>query len=80
MKQSKMKTYLNRKVKKLQYFDTVLNENYVPFVVETSVGLDRMFLSVLSASFKNELLEDGTSRTVLAKNLSITFSCIPIIL
>jgi glycyl-tRNA synthetase len=52
--------------KKLQYFDTVLNENYVPFVVETSVGLDRMFLSVLSASFKNELLEDGTSRTVLA--------------
>ena len=52
--------------KKLQYFDTVLNENYVPFVVETSVGLDRMFLSVLSASFKNEALEDGTSRTVLS--------------
>ena len=52
--------------KKLQYFDTVLNENYVPFVVETSVGLDRMFLSVLSASFKNEALEDGTSRIVLS--------------
>jgi len=52
--------------KKLQYFDTVLNENYVPFVVETSVGLDRMFLSVLSASFKNEVLEDGTSRIVLS--------------
>ncbi|MCH2224354.1 MAG: glycine--tRNA ligase [Crocinitomicaceae bacterium] len=52
--------------KKLQYFDTELNENYVPYVVETSVGLDRMFLSVLSSSFKNELLEDGKTRAVLS--------------
>ena len=52
--------------KKLQYFDPELNQNYVPFVVETSVGLDRMFLAVLSASHKNEVLEDGTERTVLS--------------
>ena len=51
--------------KKLQYFDPELNQNYVPFVVETSVGLDRMFLAVLSASQKNEVLEDGSERTVL---------------
>jgi glycyl-tRNA synthetase len=51
--------------KKLQYFDPELNQNYVPFVVETSVGLDRMFLAVLSASHKNEVLEDGSERTVL---------------
>ena len=51
--------------KKLKYFDPELNENYVPFVVETSVGLDRMFLSVFSASHKNETLEDGSQRVVL---------------
>jgi glycyl-tRNA synthetase len=52
--------------KKLQYFDPELNQNYVPFVVETSVGLDRMFLAVLSASYKNEKLEDGSERSVLS--------------
>ncbi|MEO9256931.1 MAG: glycine--tRNA ligase [Crocinitomicaceae bacterium] len=52
--------------KKLRYFDAELNENYIPFVVETSVGLDRMFLSVLSASYRDEQLEDGSSRIVMA--------------
>ncbi len=51
--------------KKLQYFDHELNENYVPYVVETSVGLDRMFLAVFSKSLKEETLEDGSSRVVL---------------
>ena len=51
--------------KKLQYFDTTTNKSYVPFVVETSLGLDRMFLSILSASYKNETLEDESSRIVL---------------
>jgi glycyl-tRNA synthetase len=51
--------------KKLQYFDTELNQNYIPYVVETSIGLDRMFLSVLSSSYKEEKLEDGSERVVL---------------
>jgi glycyl-tRNA synthetase len=51
--------------KKLQYFDPELGENYVPYVVETSIGLDRMFLAVLSTSLQEETLEDGSSRTVL---------------
>ncbi|NQY66335.1 MAG: glycine--tRNA ligase [Flavobacteriales bacterium] len=51
--------------KKLQYFDSEDNENYVPYVVETSIGLDRMFLAVLSNSFTEEQLEDGSSRIVL---------------
>jgi glycyl-tRNA synthetase len=56
--------------KKLQYFDPETNQNYVPYVVETSVGLDRMFLSVLSASYVEEKLptadgEDGNERVVL---------------
>ncbi len=52
--------------KKLQYFDPELNQNYIPYVVETSVGLDRLFLAVLSASLKNEVLEDGSERVVLS--------------
>ncbi|NMH27661.1 glycine--tRNA ligase [Flavobacterium silvaticum] len=52
--------------KKLQYFDPELNENYTPYVVETSVGLDRLFLAVFSNSLKEETLEDGSTRTVLA--------------
>ena len=51
--------------KKMQYFDPEINESYVPFVVETSVGLDRMFLAVLSASYCVEKLEDNTERVVL---------------
>ena len=40
--------------KKLQYFDGVENKSYVPYVIETSIGLDRMFLSVLSSAFTEE--------------------------
>ncbi len=52
--------------KKLQYFDHEINESYVPYVVETSVGLDRMFLAIFSSSLKEEKLDDGKSRTVLS--------------
>jgi glycyl-tRNA synthetase len=51
--------------KKLQYFDPELGENYVPYVVETSIGLDRMFLAILSNSLQTEQLEDGSTRTVM---------------
>lgn len=51
--------------KKLQYFDPERNESYVPYVVETSIGLDRMFLSVLSHAYQEETLENNTSRVVL---------------
>jgi glycyl-tRNA synthetase len=51
--------------KKLQYFDSEKNESFVPYVIETSIGLDRTFLAVLSYSFNEEKLEDGTDRVVL---------------
>ncbi len=51
--------------KKIQYFDPEINENYVPYVVETSIGLDRTFLAVLSHSYNEEKLEDGSERIVL---------------
>ncbi|MBS1650439.1 MAG: glycine--tRNA ligase [Bacteroidetes bacterium] len=52
--------------KKLQFFDVEENRSYVPYVVETSVGLDRLFLSILSAAYKEEKLEGGDSRIVLS--------------
>ncbi|MEO8712597.1 MAG: glycine--tRNA ligase [Parafilimonas sp.] len=55
--------------KKLTYFDTEINQHYIPYVIETSIGLDRMFLLILSHSYDEETItkEDGSkdSRVVL---------------
>ncbi|WP_459210076.1 glycine--tRNA ligase [Aquimarina rhabdastrellae] len=60
-----LKAHEEHSGKKLQFFDPEMKENYVPYVVETSVGLDRMFLAVFSTALQEEKLEDGTSRVVL---------------
>jgi glycyl-tRNA synthetase len=57
--------------KKLQYFDPETNEHYVPHVVETSIGLDRMFLAMLCHAYENETLEDGSQRIVLRLPLKL---------
>ena len=51
--------------KKMQYFDNETNESYVPYVVETSMGLDRTFLTILSSAYREEKLENET-RIVLS--------------
>ena len=51
--------------KKIQYFDPETGESYVPYVVETSIGVDRMFLQVMSAAYAEEPLDGGDSRVVL---------------
>jgi glycyl-tRNA synthetase len=48
--------------KKLQYFDPEQNSSYVPYVVETSVGCDRMFLTVLSNAYTEEILTDAEGK------------------
>jgi len=64
-----LKQHQNYSGKKMQYFDPEKNESYIPYVIETSIGLDRMFLQVISAAYLEEELkkEDGTtdSRVVL---------------
>ena len=52
--------------KKIQYFDPEIDKNYTPYVLETSIGLDRMFLAIISNSFKIETLEDGSTRNVMS--------------
>ncbi len=50
--------------KKIQYFDPELNKNYIPYVIETSIGLDRMFLLILSNAYDEETIEqDGKTDT-----------------
>lgn len=71
--------------KKMQYFDNEINQNYVPYVIETSIGLDRMFLLTLSYAYTEEkwIKEDGTedSRVVLripAKLAPIKMAVLPL--
>ena len=52
--------------KKIEYFDNEINQSYTPYVIETSIGVDRMVLAVLSHSYKEETLENGESRVVLS--------------
>ncbi len=60
-----LKAHQEHSGRKIQYFDPELNESYVPYVIETSIGLDRTFLAVLSYAYTEEKLEDGSERIVL---------------
>ena len=51
--------------KNIKYFDPEINESYTPYVIETSIGVDRMFLSIMSAAYCEEKLENGETRVVL---------------
>ena len=51
--------------RKIQYFDPETNESYVPYVIETSIGLDRTFLAILSNAYCEEKLDNGEERVVL---------------
>jgi glycyl-tRNA synthetase len=68
--------------RKMQYFDPELNESYIPYVIETSIGLDRMFLAILSNAYCEEKLEDGSERTVLkipAKLAPVKVAVLPLV-
>ncbi|MBL4605110.1 MAG: glycine--tRNA ligase, partial [Flavobacteriaceae bacterium] len=60
-----LKAHEEHSGKKLQYFDHEENKSYTPYVVETSIGLDRMFLAIFSKSLIEEELDNNTTRTVL---------------
>ncbi|MBC8489864.1 MAG: glycine--tRNA ligase [Bacteroidetes bacterium] len=60
-----LKSHQEYSGKKIQYFDPEINDSYIPYVVETSIGLDRTFLAVLSNAYTEEKLEDGSERIVM---------------
>ena len=51
--------------KSIKYFDPQTNESYTPYVIETSIGVDRMFLSIMCHAYEEEKLENGETRVVL---------------
>ena len=57
--------------KKMQFFDPEQNESYIPYVIETSIGVDRMFLQIISAAYTEEVLtkEDGSTDTRIVLKL-----------
>ena len=57
--------HMNHSKCDLRYLDPETNEKYIPYVIEPSVGVDRLFLALLTESYKNETLSDGTTREVL---------------
>ncbi len=58
--------HIEHSKKDLQYLDPDTNEKYIPYVIEPAVGLDRMLLAVLTEAYKEETLEDGTTREVMS--------------
>jgi glycyl-tRNA synthetase len=71
--------------KKMQYFDNEINQNYIPYVIETSIGLDRTVLMILSEAYSEEDLstdEKTDSRVVLrfpAKLAPIKLAVFPLV-
>ncbi len=58
--------HMEHSQKDLQYLDPETNSKYIPYVIEPAVGLDRMLLAVLTEAYKEEVLEDGTTREVMS--------------
>ena len=61
-----LKSHEEHSGKKLRFFDPESKESFIPYVVETSIGLDRLFLAVLSNAYTEETLDGGATRTVLS--------------
>ncbi|MGL1885720.1 MAG: glycine--tRNA ligase [Reichenbachiella sp.] len=60
-----LKAHEEHSGKKLQFFDNETETSFVPYVVETSIGLDRMFLAIMTSAYNEETLKDGSTRLVL---------------
>ena len=57
--------HMEHSKKSLEYLDPQTNEKYIPYVIEPSVGADRLFLSIFCDSYQEETLENGDTRTVM---------------
>ena len=60
-----LKTHQDHSGESLEYFDTETNVKYLPYVIEPSLGVGRLFLAVLTDAYDEETLEDGSTREVL---------------
>ena len=61
-----LKAHQEASGRKVTYFDPEINESYTPFVVETSIGVDRMFLLTMCNAYREENIGENDTRIVLA--------------
>jgi len=73
-----LKSHSELSGKKLQYFDPEINENYIPYVVETSIGVDRMFLAVMTNAYTEEIVPDASGNESERVVLKIPAALAPI--
>ena len=60
-----LSTHMEHSKKDLRYIDPETNERYLPYVIEPSVGVERLFLAVLCDAYERQVLENGSEREVL---------------
>ncbi|MBR5136579.1 MAG: glycine--tRNA ligase [Clostridia bacterium] len=60
-----LKQHIDHSHKDMQYFDPTTNEHYIPYVVEPSLGADRVTLAFLCEAYDEEEVGEGDVRTVL---------------
>jgi len=73
-----LREHQNLSGKKLQYFDPEMNENYTPYVVETSIGCDRMFLAMVANALKEEKVPDADGQDSVRTVLSLHPALAPV--
>src|SRR5690606_14402070 len=73
-----LREHQNLSGKKLQYFDPEVNENYTPYVVETSIGCDRMFLAMISNALKEESVPDAEGQDSVRTVMSLPPALAPV--
>ncbi len=52
--------------KSMEYLDPETNEKYIPYIIESTIGADRLTLAILDNAYREETLEDGTTREVMS--------------
>ena len=52
--------------KSMEYLDPETNEKYIPYIIESTIGADRLTLAILDNAYKEETLEDGTTREIMS--------------
>jgi glycyl-tRNA synthetase len=57
--------HINTSGKSLEYFDPVTNEKYIPYVIEPSLGVERLFLAIMTEAYDEEVINEKDTRTVL---------------
>lgn len=66
-----LKQHIEHSNKNLDYLDPETNQKYVPYVIEPSVGADRLFLAILCDCYNEEILENGDTRVVMKLHPSV---------